>query len=190
MLNQPMMKVTFPSLNIDLYSIFKQIAAYDILDSYNVWGTSYFAFLKFRSFNVPFITQQMQWIAYYGTNAFTGLGSATIYIFIYLFNVLIVVILKLYIWITGGKYGGQWLLEKTIKGLFFNIILSITMEGFFEFVIYSFINLYSIDLTLNGEVLGVMISSFCILMAAIILPFSLLWAIFSKDEKQLVSNEF
>jgi hypothetical protein len=36
MLNQPMMNVAFASLNIDLYSIFKQIAAYDILDSYNI----------------------------------------------------------------------------------------------------------------------------------------------------------
>jgi len=59
MLNQPMMNVAFASLNIDLYSIFKQIAAYDILDSYNIWGTPFFAFLKFRSFSVPFITEQM-----------------------------------------------------------------------------------------------------------------------------------
>ena len=86
-------------------------------------------------------------ISYSKTNAFTGLGSATIYILIYLFNVILVFVLKLYIWITGGKYGGQWLLEKTIKGLFFNIILSMTMEGFFEFVIYSILNFYLIDLT-------------------------------------------
>ena len=46
-------------------------------------------------------------IAYNGTNAFIGLGSATIYIFIYYFNVLLVLILKLYICITGGKFGGQ-----------------------------------------------------------------------------------
>ena len=124
----------------------------------------------------------MQWIAYYGTNAFTGLGSATIYIFIYFFNVFIVLILKLFIWITGGKFGGHWLLEKSIKDLFFNLILSMTMEGLLEFVIYSFLNFYSIDLTLNGEILGVMISSFCIFLAAIFLPISLLWAIFSKDE--------
>ena len=124
----------------------------------------------------------MQWIAYYGTNAFTGLGSVTIYIFIYFFNVFIVLILKLFIWITAGKFGGHWLLEKSIKDLFFNLILSMTMEGLLEFVIYSFLNFYSIDLTLNGEVLGVMISSFCIFLAAIFLPISLLWAIFSKDE--------
>jgi hypothetical protein len=81
-------------------------------------------------------------------------------------------------------------LEKTIKGLFFNIILSMTMEGFFEFLVYSLLNLYTIDLSLNGEVLGVMISSLCIYLAAIYLPVSLLWAIFSKNEKQIASNEF
>lgn len=121
-------------------------------------------------------------IAYNGTNTFLGLGSATIYIFIYFFSVFIVLILKLYIWVTGGKYGGHWLLEKSIKDLFFNLILSMTMEGFFEFIIYSFLNFYSIDLTLNGEVLGKLISLFCIFLAAIFLPISLLWAIFSKDE--------
>ena len=129
-------------------------------------------------------------ISYSKTNAFTGLGSATIYILIYLFNVILVFVLKLYIWITGVKYGGQWLLEKTIKGLFFNIILSMTMEGFFEFVIYSILNFYLIDLTQNGEVLGAMISSFCIFLASIFLPISLLWAIFSKDEQQIASKEF
>ena len=118
------------------------------------------------------------------------MGSATIYIFIYFLNVFNVLILKLYILITNGKFGGHWLLEKTIKGLFFNIILSMTMEGLFEFIIYSFLNFYQNDLTLNGEVLGVMISSFCIFLAVIFLPISLLWAIFSKDEKQIASKEF
>jgi hypothetical protein len=57
-----------------------------------------------------------------------------------------------------------------------------TMEGFFEFVIYSFLNFYSVDITLNGEVLGVLFSSFCFYLASIFLPISLMWAIFSKDE--------
>ena len=60
----------------------------------------------------------------------------------------------------------------------------------FEFVIHSFLNFYSINLTFNGEVLGVMISSFCIILACIFLPISLLWAIFSKNEKELASKEF
>ena len=100
------MNVAFPSLNINLYNILYQISAYDILDRYDIWGTQIFAFLKFQNFNVPFISKQMQMITYNGTNAFLGLGSATIYIFIYFFNVFLVLILKLFIWITGGKYGG------------------------------------------------------------------------------------
>ena len=54
-----MINVAFPSLNIDIYRIFKQIAAYDILDSYNIWETKYFAFLKFDNFELPFINKQM-----------------------------------------------------------------------------------------------------------------------------------
>ena len=65
-----------------------------------------------------------------------------------------------------------------------------TMEGFFEFLIYSFLNFYSIDLKLNGEVLGVLMSSFCIFFAIIFLPVALIWAIFSKNEQQIASKEF
>jgi len=45
-------------------------------------------------------------ISYDGTNAFLGLGSVTIYIFIYFLNVFLVLALKIYLKITGGKYGG------------------------------------------------------------------------------------
>lgn len=65
------------------------------------------------------------------------------------------------------------------------MILSMAMEGFFEFVIYSFLNFYSMDFTLNGEVLGIFISAFCAYSAMIFLPISLLWIIFTKNEKQL-----
>jgi hypothetical protein len=54
-----MVNVAFPSLNIDLHRILKQIAAYDILDSYNIWETKHFAFLKFDHFESPFINKQM-----------------------------------------------------------------------------------------------------------------------------------
>ncbi len=56
-LNQPLICVSFPSINIDLFRILKQIAAYDILDSYNIWGTPFFAFLKFNNFEVPFVNK-------------------------------------------------------------------------------------------------------------------------------------
>ena len=49
-LNQPLINIAFPSLDIDLFRILKQIAAYDILDSYYIWGTKYFSFLKFKNF--------------------------------------------------------------------------------------------------------------------------------------------
>jgi hypothetical protein len=109
-----MINVAFPSININILTILKQIASYDILESYSIWTTSYFSFLKFDNFRVPFINQQMQIISYNGTNAYMGLGSVTIYIFIYFLNVLFVLVLKLYIKMTGGKYGGHWLLEKII----------------------------------------------------------------------------
>lgn len=56
-----------------------------------------------------------------------------------------------------------------------------TMEGFFEFVIYSILNFYSMDFTVNGEVLGILFSGVCSFFAIIFLPIALLWAIFTKN---------
>ena len=52
-----MINVAYPSIKIDVLSILKKVAAYDILDSINIWKTSYFSFLKFYNFNVPFVNQ-------------------------------------------------------------------------------------------------------------------------------------
>jgi hypothetical protein len=49
----------------------------------------------------------MQTVNYDNTNAFLGLGSTTVYIFVYFANVFAVFALKIYIKITDGKYGGQ-----------------------------------------------------------------------------------
>ena len=85
-----------------------------------------------------------------------------VYIFVYFINVILVLLLKIFVFITNGKFGGQGLLKYLIKGLFFNAILSMTMEAYLEFTIYGFLNLYTINTTTNVEILGLIISSFCI----------------------------
>jgi hypothetical protein len=84
--------------------------------------------------------------------------------------------------ITNGKHLKKHHLEKISKELFFNLLLSLTMENLLEFVVYGFLNIYTLNTSTNGEILGLMISLFCIFSAVIFLPISLLWAIFSKNE--------
>ena len=127
----------------------------------------------------------MQDLAYSDSNAFLGLGSGTVYLLIYYNNVMIVVVLKIYIKITKGKCGGKKILKIIIKGLFFNNIISMTMEGYFEFVIFGLVNAYTADTRTNGDTFGILIAGFCLFNAIVFLPIMLLWAIFSKDHKDI-----
>jgi hypothetical protein len=57
------------------------------------------------------------------------------------------------------------------------------MEVFFEFIIYGFLNLNTLDISTNGEILGILVSLLGIFLASTFLTFALMWAIFTKDEK-------
>ncbi len=84
--------------------------------------------------------------------------------------------------ISGEKFVKKELFDKFIKGLFFNKILTVTFEGYVDFLIEGFLNMYSFDTSTNGEVLGLIISMIVLFLTMNFLPSSLTWAIFSKDE--------
>ena len=60
--------------------------------------------MNFNNYDVPFSLQQMQIIAFNDRNTVTGLGSATIYLFVYFGQCILVLILKIVIKITGERY--------------------------------------------------------------------------------------
>ena len=64
-----------------------------------------------------------------------------------------------------------------------------TMEGFFDFLIYGLLNAYTANTSMNGEILGILIAYFCLLMI-ILLSISLIYTILTKNEKQLANEEF
>ena len=57
------------------------------------------------------------------------------------------------------------------------------MEGYLEFTIYGFLNILTADISLNGEILGIIIAYFCVYITTVFLPLALLWVIFKKNEK-------
>lgn len=124
----------------------------------------------------------MQIIDMNDRNAATGLGSATIYLFLYFFQIILVVLLKVVMMLTGECFVKKNYFNKLIKNLFFNTLISLTMEGFLEFVVYAFLNIYTKDFTLNGEILGFIIAVFCAFCALIFLPAALIWALLTKNE--------
>ena len=56
------------------------------------------------------------------------------------------------------------------------------MEGFIDFLINGFLNIYSKDTSTNGEILGFVFGVLCIFLTVNFLPIALAWAIYSKDE--------
>ena len=70
------------------------------------------------------------------------------------------------------------------KGIFFNSIISITMEGLFEFIVYGFLNLYTINFSTNGEVLGFIIAAFCLFCVFFVI-IALIWSLLTKNHDKL-----
>jgi hypothetical protein len=84
--------------------------------------------------------------------------------------------------ITGEKFIKKKLLIKVLKGLFFDSILSMTMEGYIDFLINGFLNIYTMNTSTNGDILGFMVAMLCIFLTVNFLPIALTWTIYSKDE--------
>ena len=64
------------------------------------------------------------------------------------------------------------------------------MEGYLEFTVNWFLNVYTADTSMNGEILGINIAFICLFQTIIFLPLALLWAIFTKDEKIKMLQEY
>jgi hypothetical protein len=84
--------------------------------------------------------------------------------------------------ITGEIYLKKNVLIVLYKGLFFNIILTLTMEGFLDILVNGILNFYTRDTSSIGEILGFAISVICLFLTIIFLPIALFWAIFSKED--------
>jgi len=87
--------------------------------------------------------------------------------------------------ISGEKFIKKEKFNEFLQGLFFEKILTLTLEGYVDILINVFLNIYTLDSSTNGEILGFMISMIGLFLTVNFLPISLVWAIFSKDENQV-----
>ena len=85
--------------------------------------------------------------------------------------------------ITGEKIIKKKFFKQSLNGLFFNSILSMTMEGYIDLLINGFLNIYTKDTSTNGEIIGFLIAILCVLLTVNFLPISLSWAIFLKNDQ-------
>jgi hypothetical protein len=65
-----------------------------------------------------------------------------------------------------------------------------SIEGFFDFMIFGYLNMKTAEFTLNGEILGFNFGIFSLLTDGLILPVSLIVAIILYDNKKLKHEDF
>ena len=75
------------------------------------------------------------------------------------------------------------------KDLFFNHIFGLSLEAYFELYITGILNIESLELNSNGEVLGALIGIFCLFLILVILPNISLY-ILSRTNKTLNDEDF
>jgi len=86
-------------------------------------------------------------LGYETTNAFTNLTTVGLTIIFYYFKVLLAGILKIWLILTKGKYGGKKFFLNFTRNMFFNEILGLSIEAYVEFLIASYLYLYAIIIT-------------------------------------------
>ena len=71
------------------------------------------------------------------------------------------------------------------KDQLFNNLLSITIEGYIELFVNSFINITTTDFTNNGDILGVFVAVLCLCLILGFLPMVLIWILVTKKVEDI-----
>ena len=132
----------------------------------------------------------MQDIGYDKRNALLSLGTFTFIIIFYVFNLGFALVIKFIIHITKNQNKGKVFYKFLIKGLFFNMLCSMGIEGMIEFIICGYLNLMTLETTSNGEILGMLISVFCLCLDIAFLPLTIIWLVCFKNVKKLSSERY
>ena len=86
-------------------------------------------------------------MGYETVNTFTNLTTLALTILFYYLKLILAGILKLWLKLTKGAYGGKRFYKFLTKGMFFNEILGVSLEAYLEFLIGSYLGLKAIILT-------------------------------------------
>jgi hypothetical protein len=65
-----------------------------------------------------------------------------------------------------------------------------SIEGFFDFMIFGYLNMKTAEFTLSGEILGFIFGIFSLLSSGLILPFAIAIALIVYSTKKLEKKDF
>ena len=132
----------------------------------------------------------MQDVGYDNRNAMLGLATFTFLIIIYFLRIFLVILMKLISKILRGRFYSKEISGYISKNLSFNPILSMSIEGFFDFMIFGYLNMKTAEFTTNGEFLGFSFGTFSLLASGLILPIILIVALIIYYKNKLKKEDF
>lgn len=123
-------------------------------------------------------------IGYDDRNAFSGLKTLTFVLFLFFTRVVLSLAVSFIIVCMGVDNKVMLKIHSfLVKGLFFNQIIRIGMEAYYEFFLIGYMNYKTAEFTYNGEVLGVLETIFVLTMILVILPILSIFITFkTKDQ--------
>ena len=129
-------------------------------------------------------------MGYGSTNTIINVKTICLLIIFYLARVLLAGFLRFVIKYFKIKAKIVKKLYKLVsEGLFFSFIISLTFEGYFEFVITSWLSLKNPLFSTNGEIVSCLISICLSFFSLIFFPISSIYVI-KQDKKKLLSHKF
>ena len=123
-------------------------------------------------------------MGYASTITIVNVKTISLLIVFYLSRVLLTAFLRVIIKIYEVKSKIVKKLYKLVSsGLFFAFVISLTFEGYFEFLITSWLNLKNPSFRTNGEILSCVISLCLAFLSVIFVPISSIYVIKQDREK-------
>lgn len=183
----PLIGVIVPAIGSLIFNTFFELATYDTIEQVEL-NENTFKFSDEAQLGNP-VPPQFEALGYETRNALLNLGTIAIVIFVYFFRIVVVLpILKLIKAYTSKDSWFHDLYDIEFKALFFQEIVLVATECYFEFILAACLGSKGQSWQYNGDVLSSMMVglSFGI---TILLPFFFYW-IYSQNVEYLRSNAF
>ena len=129
----------FPSNFLDFVKILIEFISFDLFSIFFNW--QYQNIIQFNYDLNPTVLLQLNEVGYGNHNAFIGLSTFAIAIIFYIFRISLAGIFRGLLVLIGDKFYIKLIFIILEKGMFYNFILSIFLEGYFDFIINGYINL-------------------------------------------------
>ena len=185
----PIFNVVVPANVSTLFEILIPIVMFDVLEAVPIpLIHAAYPLPDLDTFKATRIIDQVDDIGYDSYNPIHNLGSLGFYVILYIFKLVSLFLIVIPIYKITGKLEGMY--RSMWRGVFFNDLLIIFVEGFLEFSLSTFL-LYDAPEGHNDvDALTISIAAIGFFISNIVVPGLMLWILIFKDLKTINEPKF